>query len=330
MGIKDAIILLVPFLFVLFVGQPYIQFLRKKYFGQYIREDGPQSHQSKKGTPTTGGVLILSGLLMGLIAAYFVTDRSYFTPELWMVVGVTLVLGLLGFSDDYLKISKKHNKGVTGYTKLMIQVSLGLLLGVYMVAVCHQSSVAFFDLGSINLGWFYPIFAAAVVTGTSNAVNLTDGLDGLAASTSIISLLTFAFLFTGAFTNFHAGVYPDLAIVAFALAGATAGFLFFNAHPAKVFMGDTGSLAIGGALGAMGVLGRFELWLFMIGAIFAVETLSVILQVASFKTTGKRIFKMSPLHHHFELSGWHETKVVSAFLIFQILLCVGALFLYNN
>lgn len=331
METRSLWIIVVPLLAVVILGKFYIRFLRQRFLGQYIREDGPQSHHSKAGTPTAGGVLILLGLLIGLGTAYFVADPSYFTQDLWVTVAITFGLGALGFLDDYQKIAKKHNKGVTGYTKLMIQGALGLGIGLYMLLVLHQTNVTLWNFGSIDFGWFYPVFAMAVVIGTSNALNLTDGLDGLAASTTTISLFTCALIFSsGLVLSTQSAVYPDLAILAFSLIGALTGFLYLNAYPAKIFMGDTGSLALGGALAAMAIIGRFELWLFLIGGIFVIETLSVILQVISFKSTGRRIFKMSPIHHHFELCGWHETKVVTVFLIAQIVFCAAALYLYYN
>jgi phospho-N-acetylmuramoyl-pentapeptide-transferase len=326
----NATLMTVPLLFVLAAAPFYIRFLRKRYMGQYIREDGPQSHKGKAGTPTAGGVLILAGLGIGLLAAYAIYRQYYFTEEAWLVIGVILVMGLLGFCDDYLKISKKKNKGVSGYTKLMVQAACGLAVGGYMMGAYHVSHVAVFNWFQIELGWIYPLFAVLVVTGTSNAVNLTDGLDGLAAGTTIISFLALSILFSGSMYVDVAAVYPDLAMICLALMGSILGFFFFNMHPAKLFMGDTGSLALGAALGAMAVLAQVEFWLILIGGVFVLETLSVILQVISFKTTGRRIFRMSPLHHHFELGGWSETKVVSSFIILQVLLCAVAVFLYNK
>jgi phospho-N-acetylmuramoyl-pentapeptide-transferase len=315
---------LIPFAFSQCLGGPYIDFLRRRYMGQYIREDGPQSHLSKKGTPTAGGVLILAAFLAGLVVVAILQGREFLSPGVWIVVAVTLGFGLLGFVDDYLKISKKKNKGVSGYTKLMVQVVTGLALGFYIL---HSSpnggTVSLFGLTTINLGWLYPLFTAFVITGASNSVNLTDGLDGLASGNLLLSFMTVSFLLFGV-------ARPDLAMTAQALAGACLGFLLFNRYPARIFMGDTGSLALGGALGALVILGRLELWITLLGAIYILEALSVILQVISFKTTGKRIFRMSPIHHHFELCGMKETHVVYSFVTFQFVCCVLAVFLYNR
>ncbi|HEY9745500.1 MAG TPA: phospho-N-acetylmuramoyl-pentapeptide-transferase [Oculatellaceae cyanobacterium] len=314
---------LAPLGLVLAVGSPYIGFLKKRYMGQYIREDGPQAHQSKAGTPTAGGVLILAGVLFGFICLSVLKQLAFPTVQVLWVLGITLVFGALGFVDDYLKISKKKNKGVSGYTKLAVQICSGLALGIWAMQQNPTGAISIFGLAELPLGWLYPAFAAFVITGASNAVNLTDGLDGLASGTTFMTFMAFSLIL------FAAG-QPDLALVSQMLAGAALGFLMFNRHPARVFMGDTGSLALGGALGALAVTGRMELWLTLLASVYIIEALSVILQVISFKTTGKRIFRMSPLHHHFELGGWHETRVVYAFVTFQFLCCVLAVFLYNK
>lgn len=314
---------LAPLTLILVSGQAYIGFLKKRYMGQYIREDGPESHQSKAGTPTAGGVLILAGLLFGTIFLSILKRPNFPTPEVWWVLGITFVFGALGFVDDYLKISKKKNKGVSGYTKLLIQVLVGAGLGWWMMQTNPTGTVNFFGLAQWQLGWLYPLFAAFAVTGSSNAVNLTDGLDGLASGTCFMTFMALSLILTVSGQN-------DLALMSQMLAGASLGFLVFNRYPARVFMGDTGSLALGGALGALAIAGHVEFWLLFLGAVYILETLSVILQVISFKTTGKRIFRMSPLHHHFELGGWHETRVVYTFVTFQFLCCILAIFLYSG
>jgi phospho-N-acetylmuramoyl-pentapeptide-transferase len=321
---STALVFLVPLLLVGLTGNHYITFLKQKYFGQYIREDGPQSHQSKAGTPTAGGILILGAVLIGHLLAGLLKGSAGLSITAWLVLIATLLLGGLGFWDDYLKIAKKHNKGLSGYSKLAIQGLVGLAIGLYAMQGNPTGEVSLFQLATLQLGWLYPVFAMLVITGTSNAVNLTDGLDGLAASTAACSFLSIAFIFS-LITPF-----PDLAWSALILLGATLGFLWFNKHPARIFMGDSGSLALGGAIGALAVLGHLEFWLLLLGGIFVLEALSVILQVISFKTTGKRIFKMSPIHHHFELSGWSEPMVVQRFIAFQFLLCLAAIFMYNN
>lgn len=318
-----AVAILTPFLVSLALGGPYIQFLQKRYMGQYIREDGPQSHQSKAGTPTAGGVLILFSLLVGLAVLYALMGTAFFSPAVGVALAVTLAFGLLGFVDDYLKISKKKNKGVTGYTKLAVQVVVGLGAGWYALqSLPHGGDVSVFGWFSIPFGFLYPLLTAFIVTGASNAVNLTDGLDGLASGTALMTFITLAMMLL-------ATGQEALGLFALGVAGACLGFLMFNRNPARIFMGDTGSLALGGAFGALVVLGKLECWALLLGAVFIVETLSVILQVYSFKTTGKRIFRMSPLHHHFELGGWSENRVVYSFVTFQFFCCTLAVFLYN-
>jgi phospho-N-acetylmuramoyl-pentapeptide-transferase len=319
-----AIAGLAPFAFSQALGGKYIDFLKNRYMGQYIREDGPQSHQSKAGTPTAGGVLMLAAFLFGIGAVAALQGPAFLSAPVLLVVGVTIAFGLLGFVDDYLKISKKKNKGVSGYTKLMVQVVVGATLGVYMMLTSPAGgTVSLFGLASIDMGWLYPVFTAFVITGASNSTNLTDGLDGLASGTLLMTFMTLSLLLFGI-------SQPDLAMVSQALAGACLGFLLFNRYPARIFMGDTGSLALGGALGALVILGKVEMWIALLGAIYILESVSVILQVISFKTTGKRIFKMSPLHHHFELCGLKETQVVYSFVTFQFLCCLLAVFLYNR
>jgi phospho-N-acetylmuramoyl-pentapeptide-transferase len=323
--------------FVLVTAMPYIRALQRRYLGQYIREDGPQSHHSKKGTPTAGGLLILSGMSLGLVSYSVLTlpvlgDFLGEPVSNWqtlvrfaLVPTVTLILGAMGFWDDFLKIAKKHNKGLSGYSKLAVQGLVGVGAGWLMMQAGVTPEINLFGLGSLELGWAYPLWVALVITGTSNAVNITDGLDGLAASTSIVTLFLLAFFVQVLAVD----PLPAMAgtIPAWTLLCATLGFLVFNRNPARIFMGDCGSLALGGAIATLALLAHAEMWLLLLGGVFVMETLSVILQVISFKTTGKRIFKMSPIHHHFELCGWHETKVVKCFILIQILLGVTAIFL---
>jgi len=257
--------LLVPLLVILTSGGFYINFLRQRYMGQYIREDGPESHQSKAGTPTMGGLLILVGVALGLFGLILI-DSATLSIYTWLLFLVTFVFGAMGAVDDYLKISKKKNKGLSGYSKLAIQLSLGMAVGLYLFDIQHIQSTDFFGRFHWNLGLFYPLFTALVITGTSNAVNLTDGLDGLASSNLVISFLAMAALLYN-IQQYH------LALFALVLAAACAGFLWFNKHPARIFMGDTGSLALGGALGTLAVLGGIELWLLLIGGIYVAEAL---------------------------------------------------------
>lgn len=315
---------LIPFLFSLLAGSRYIRFLQSRYMGQYIREDGPQGHHAKKGTPTAGGVLILASVLLGITVLGLARGASFLYGPVFLVVATTVILGCLGFIDDYLKIAKKNNNGISGYLKLATQAGVGLAIG-YCAQQLNpsQGTLNILGLFQLQLGIFYPVFAALIVTATSNAVNLTDGLDGLAAGTTLLSFMTLSLILL-------ASGQVDLAIAAQAFTGATLGFLIFNRHPARIFMGDTGSLALGGALAALAILGRLEFCLLLVGPVFVVEALSVIFQVISYKTTGKRLFKMSPIHHHFELCGWKETQVVYRFVTFQFLCCIATIFLYNR
>lgn len=304
---------LLSFAFTLVGVGPFIEYLKKKMIGQYIREDGPQNHHAKTGTPTMGGIIMLVGILLPSIFVLFLFKGL--TAQVTLILILITGLSLLGFSDDYMKIMKKHNKGVTGWTKLLIQFAFSAMIVTYVFFYMKQSSVSLFGVYDINLSYFFLVFGLFVIVGSSNAVNLTDGLDGLASLTSAVSFFTLA-LFLYKTGN------PDLSIIAVAIGGACLGFLVYNFHPAKIFMGDSGSLMLGGAFGALGVLSGLELWLIPIGIIFVVEALSVIIQVISFKTTGKRVFKMTPLHHHFELSGDKEPMIVLKFFVVQAVFCM--------
>lgn len=301
---------LIALVLTLLLGIPYLTFLKKKMYGQYIREECPSSHAAKQGTPTMGGVIIILPAIIVSVLVLFMAQQP--SIEAFLALITISFFAMAGYRDDIIKITEKHNKGLSAGAKLLLQIAIALLPAFYMCVQKSTEIYLFSDI-SIDLGWLYPIFAVFLIVGTSNAVNLTDGLDGLAAGTSV-----FAFAACGLISLMQGRA--DIAILCFAFAGSCAGFLYFNKFPAKVFMGDTGSLALGGALGVFAVLGKFELWLLPIGIIFFIETLSVMLQVASFKLTGKRIFKMSPIHHHFELCGWKETKVVGVFWT------IGALF----
>jgi phospho-N-acetylmuramoyl-pentapeptide-transferase len=312
----------IPAILWLASGGWYIQFLKNRMMGQYIREDGPQSHHKKAGTPTMGGLLILATVVISLLG-FIVVHRYLVTPALLLSLLVMTVFGALGFSDDFLKITKKKNKGLSGWAKLAIQVFSGLLLGLYMLRIPGDSVVSFFGHGQIDLRWFYPLLTIFMLTGSSNAFNLTDGLDGLAGGAGFMTFIGFAFLL--------GQTHPELVLFSLLLAGGCLGFLVFNRYPARIFMGDTGSLALGGVMASFAILGKVELYLLFLGGLYIVETLSVILQVAFFKAThGKRLFKMSPLHHHFELSGWKEQTVVLTFIFAQLLLSVLAILLYNK
>ena len=312
----------------LLVGPPMIRFLSHYRVGQSIRDDGPQSHLSKAGTPTMGGTLILVAITLSTLL-WADLNNHY----VWLLLSVLLSFGCVGGVDDYRKLVLKNAKGLSGGWKFWWQTVLGLSAAIILY-VTVQSPVEtelilpFFKNISIPLGWFYIPWVYFVIVGTSNAVNLTDGLDGLAIVPTVIvagALGLFAYL-TGhvEFSKYLVIPYvPGVgegSIIAASMVGAGLGFLWFNTYPAQVFMGDVGSLALGAALGTMAVVVRQELVLVIMGGIFVVETLSVILQVAFFKLTGRRIFRMAPLHHHFELKGWPEPRVIVRFWIVSVVL----------
>jgi len=292
----------------LLLGPLVLPVLRKLKFGQSIREEGPKAHYAKAGTPTMGGVIILAALV---VAALVFGGGS---REVWLVLFVTIGHGLIGFLDDYIKVVLKRSLGLKARQKMLGQILLAAVLAYVTTTFFGRGTDLWIPFSGIqlDLGLFYYVLIFFVLVGTTNAVNLTDGLDGLAAGTGAIASLAYAFI---AFYFQHA----ELAVFCTALAGACLGFLRYNAHPARVFMGDTGSLAIGGALAAVAIMTKTELLLVIVGGVFVVEALSVIIQVISFKTTGKRVFRMSPIHHHFELSGWAETKVVTVFWLASVM-----------
>lgn len=309
--------LLVAWVLSLLFGVVYIDFLKKHLYSQYILDVVPDSHKEKSGTPTTGGVFIVVATIMAAIVALLMEQKL--TTQGSIILLTFVFFTFAGFKDDLQKIKNKQNQGLTAKGKLFLQIAIALLPALY-VTVTNQTEVS---LGhwSVNLGYLYPFFAVFVITGVSNAVNLTDGLDGLAASNVVVAMLACTVI------SWIMG-NTDIAIISAATAGACLGFLYFNKFPAKVFMGDTGSLALGGMLGTLAVMGKFELWLVIIGIVFFCETMSVILQVTSFKLTGKRIFKMSPIHHHFELCGWKETKIVAFFTFITVISCLLAVILF--
>jgi phospho-N-acetylmuramoyl-pentapeptide-transferase len=316
-------------LFISMIFSPwFIRKLKQKQIGQVVRDDGPNSHFSKKGTPTMGGGMILVSALFPALLWMDLTN-----PLLWFVFAITLSFGVIGFCDDYLKISKKNPKGLAGKKKLAAQIVIASIVAIahfYMFDPTGSILFPFFKNTSVQLGWLYVPFAVFVIVGTSNAVNLTDGLDGLAIGPVMITAACFAIL---SYVVGHAQIanylnYPfingagELAIFASTLIGAGLGFLWYNTYPAQVFMGDVGSLPLGGALGAIAVFTKHEIILAVVGGVFVVEALSVMGQVFSFKLTGKRIFRMAPIHHHFELKGWPEPKVIVRFWIVSIILAI--------
>jgi phospho-N-acetylmuramoyl-pentapeptide-transferase len=304
------------FLIALIAGPLFIPLLRRLKFGQQIRTEGPQGHQKKAGTPTMGGVIILLALALAVIRF---ADKNM---DLVILLVASLGYGLVGFLDDYMKILFKRSLGLTAKQKLLGQLIVSIIVCVLLIQQGHSTDVPIpFLNAKIPFGWLYFPFTFIIMLGTSNAVNFTDGLDGLLAGTSAIAFGAYAVI---AMNN----TQPEVAIFCAAMIGAVLGFLVFNAHPAKVFMGDTGSLGIGGGLAAAAILTKAELLLIIIGGVFVIEMLSVIIQVISFKTRGKRVFKMSPIHHHFELVGWSEWRVVITFWLTGLVL--AGLGLYIN
>lgn len=312
-------------------GPRLIRWLRAKQGeGQPIREDGPETHFKKKGTPTMGGLMILVSVIFSTLL--WVDLANIYT---WIVLLVTFGFGLIGFADDYLKLTKKNVRGVSGRIRFAVGVAIAAAASFWIADVAggpHATSLAlpFFKDFYIPLGGFFYLFATFVIVGASNAVNLTDGLDGLATIPVLIVALCFGIIsylvgnivFANYLQVIHVQGAGELAVFCGALVGACLGFLWFNAPPAQVFMGDTGSLALGGSLGTIAVIIKHEIVLAIIGGLFVIETVSVIIQVASFKMTGRRVFKMAPLHHHFEKLGWSEPTVV---IRFWIIACILAL-----
>lgn len=308
---------LVALILSLLFGVVYLDFLKKKLYNQPVLTDAPESHAKKNGTPTTGGAMIVLAIIIASLIALPMEQVT--TPQALLILLTLFFFTLTGFQDDMQKITKNQNKGLTPKGKLCLQLTIALLPTVY-IFMNKLTSISILGY-NIELSWFYPIFSIFVITGASNAVNLTDGLDGLASTNCVISFIGCAII------ALLAG-HSDISIICAATAGACFGFLHFNKYPAKVFMGDTGSLALGGLLGTVAVVGKFELYLLFLGLIFIIETLSVMLQVTSFKLTGKRIFKMSPIHHHFELLGWSEVKIVKTFALITLLFTIIGVTLY--
>jgi phospho-N-acetylmuramoyl-pentapeptide-transferase len=323
---RTAVASLTALFLVLTLGPWMIERLRRLQVGQYIREEGPQAHQTKAGTPTMGGLLILTGIIVPSLLWADLTNRN-----VWILILSTLSFGAIGFTDDYLKVVKKRNLGLRGRDKLAQQVLVGLLVGAaaYWFSVAQPSQystrliVPFFKTAMPDLGASYIFFAVVVLVGASNAVNMTDGLDGLAIGCTLIAAATLTGLayLTGhrVFSEYLDLLYlpraGEVTIFCGAMVGASMGFLWWNCYPAQIFMGDVGSLSLGGALGTVAILIKQELLLPAVGGVFVIEALSVILQVASFRLTGKRIFRMAPLHHHFELIGWKEPQIIMRFFI---------------
>jgi phospho-N-acetylmuramoyl-pentapeptide-transferase len=323
---------LTAFFICFFLGPWVIERLTRLQVGQYIRDDGPQSHLGKAGTPTMGGVLIVAAITLATLLWSDLTD-----PFIWITLLVLLGFGAVGFIDDYLMQVKKQSKGLGVRGKLTLQAGVALAAGVWVYLTPNFSTevtVPFFKTLTPDLGWGYIAFAMLVIVGASNAVNLTDGLDGLAIGPVIIAATTYMVF---AYIAGHVKIASylqityvpgcgELTVLCGAMAGAGLGFLWFNAYPAQVFMGDTGSLSLGATLGVIAVITKQEILLVLVGGLFVIEALSVIFQVSFFKmTSGRRIFRMAPLHHHFELKGWPEPKVIVRFWIIAIALALLAM-----
>jgi phospho-N-acetylmuramoyl-pentapeptide-transferase len=311
------------------IGPTFIDWLRRRSVGQQIRAEGPAGHTVKQGTPTMGGLLILFATLAPFLVL------SVRTLSGLALMGVVLGCGLIGFLDDFLKVRRRRSLGLPGRWKMLLLLAVTVGMAIAIRHIQGVDTKLYFPIidGHVDLSWaFYP-FLFLVIAGTVNGVNLTDGLDGLAAGTSIISLLTFLSIAVISWIRsgepgHRSNTYLDLAIFGAALIGGTIGFLWFNAHPAEVFMGDTGAMALGGALAAFAVLTKTEVLLVFIGGIYAIEALSVIIQVISFKRTGRRVFLMAPIHHHFEMKAWSETKIMVRFWIVCAILCAIGFALY--
>ncbi|TAL23803.1 MAG: phospho-N-acetylmuramoyl-pentapeptide-transferase [Nitrospirae bacterium] len=330
---RTALAVLTAMLITFMLGPGIIKRLRSFSVTQHIRDDGPQTHLGKTGTPTMGGVLIIISILITILLWGDLSNMY-----IWVMILSIIGFGAIGFADDYLKIIKKDSKGLRACYKFGAQMLLALMIGMFLYMNPKDPfsavlSVPFFKKWLFDLGWFYIPFSIVVIVGSSNAVNLTDGIDGLA-----VGLVGIAVLATGVlvyisgnikFSEYLQVLYlpgtGELTVLCGAMLGACLGFLWYNSYPADVFMGDVGSLSLGGSLGTLAVITKHELVLAVVGGIFVIETLSVVFQVASFKLTGKRIFRMAPIHHHFELKGWPEPKVIVRFWIVGIMLALLSL-----
>lgn len=330
---RTALAIITAIVTTLVLGPWMIEKLRKWSFTQHVRDDGPKTHFGKEGTPTMGGLLIILSITVSVLIWGDLGNRY-----ILIMLAALLGFGLIGFTDDYLKSIKKNPKGLGGWYKFGAQIVLALIIGFFFVhdpndVYAAKLIIPFFKKWMIDLGWFYVPFSILVIVGSSNAVNLTDGIDGLA-----IGLVGIACLANGAlvYISGHAGFSQylhvlflpgtgELTVFCGAMFGACLGFLWFNSYPAEIFMGDVGSLSLGGALGTLAVITKQEIVLMIVGGIFVIETFSVIIQVASFKLTGKRVFRMAPIHHHFEVKGWAEPKVIVRFWIVGIVLALLSL-----
>lgn len=296
-----------------------IPFFHRLKFGQSIREDGPKGHAKKQGTPTMGGILIVIGMVTSTLL--FVGKATEITSATTLILIATIGFGIIGFLDDWIKVALKRNLGLTSKQKLLGQLLIAVVFYLVYTYYDYPTTVSFKQIGfHLDLGWTYIFFVIIYFFASTNAVNLTDGLDGLLSGTSVIAFGAFAII-AWSLKNY------EVALFCVAAVGAVLGFLVFNAHPARIFMGDMGSLALGGAVGAVAMILKLEILFIIIGGVFVIETLSVIIQVISFKSTGKRVFKMSPIHHHYELSGWSEWKVVTTFWMIGLLFAILGIYI---
>ncbi len=332
--LRTALAVVSAFLLCLLLTPGFIRLLRRRAIGQSIREVGPESHHGKAGTPTMGGLLIVFAVVVPTLLWAKLTN-----PFVWLAVGVMVGFGAIGFADDYLKLRRGKNLGLSARAKMVLTVLVALGAGLAVLSLPEPYgfdptvALPFFKRAVYSLGLLYLPFVALVLVGSSHAVNLTDGLDGLAIGATLIAAATYAVFAYIAGNSVVAGYLQvpyvrgvgEVAIFCGALVGASLGFLWFNAHPAELFMGDVGSLAIGGAIGIVAVLSKQEMVLVLVGGLFVLEALSVIVQVASFKLTGRRVLRMAPIHHHFELEGWAESKIIVRFWILAILFALISL-----
>jgi len=317
---------------IAFVLAPWlIQKLQDIKLGQQVRDDGPKSHLTKSGTPTMGGILIVFSVVLSTLLWADIAN-----PYVWLVILAMVGFGAIGFADDYLKFIKARSKGLSATQKIVAQLSLALAIALilyFLPGYSAKLNVPFFKSFMPDLGWFYVVFAVLVIVGSSNAVNLTDGLDGLAIGPVMISALAYTIVaymvghrvMSDYLLIPHIEGAGEVAVFTAAILGSSLGFLWFNTYPASVFMGDVGSLPLGAALGTVAVISKHELLLLLVGGVFVIEAVSVIFQVVSYKSRGKRIFLMAPIHHHFEMKGWEEPKVVVRLWIIAILLALLSL-----
>jgi phospho-N-acetylmuramoyl-pentapeptide-transferase len=331
---RGAMAIVTALLFSWLLGPAFIRTLRRLSVGQNIREVGPQAHQVKAGTPTMGGLLILFAVIVPTLLW-----STLYNPYIWIVILVTSAFGLIGFLDDYLKVRNRRNLGLTARTKMLLQILAAAGMGIALLLLPHDYgfdptlTFPFIKRLVLHLGPFYIPFVVVVLVGASNAVNLTDGLDGLAIGCTIVAAATYAVFTYIAGNRVIAGYLQvsyvpgvgEVAVFCGALVGASLGFLWWNCYPAEIFMGDVGSLGLGGALGTVALLIKQEILFVVVGGVFVMEAASVIIQVGSFKLTGRRVFKMAPIHHHFELIGWSEPKVITRFVIVAIIFALFSL-----